>query len=111
MHVPSRSPAMNPCRRLVAALILAFPAAPHAETAITVYSSARPGTLSPQTFRNGGEGQAVPGYALVREDRQFVLKQGRTVLRVSDVPALIDPTTVAFTSLTDPASTRVVEQS
>jgi len=102
---------MNPCRPLVAALILAFPALPHAETAITVYSSARPGTLGPQAFRNGGEGQAVPGYALVREDRQFALKSGRTVLRVSDVPALIDPTTVAFTSLTDPHSTRVVEQS
>jgi hypothetical protein len=30
---------------------------------------------------------------------------------VSDVPGLIDPTTVAFESLTDPGSTRVVEQS
>ena len=102
---------MNACRPLVAALILAFPAVPHAETAITVYSSARPGTLNPQAFRNGGEGQAVPGYALVREERQFTLKPGRNVLRVSDVPALIDPTTVAFYSLTDPKSTRVVEQS
>jgi hypothetical protein len=30
---------------------------------------------------------------------------------VSDVPGLIDPTTVAFASLTDPSGTRVVEQS
>src|SRR5689334_9031569 len=102
---------MKTLRPLVAALIVALPAAAHAETSLTVYSSARPGTLSPQTVRNGGEGQAVPGYALVREDRSFALKAGRNLLRVSDVPALIDPTTVSFASLTDPRSTRVVEQS
>jgi hypothetical protein len=102
---------MNDFRRLALALALAFPAHAFAETALTVYSSARPGTLSPQAFRNGGEGSAVPGYALVREERTFALKPGRNLLRVSDVPALIDPTTVAFASLTDPKSTRVVEQS
>jgi len=53
----------------------------------------------------------VPGYALVREERAFALKPGRNLLRVSDVPAMIDPTTVAFTSITDPGGTRVVEQS
>jgi hypothetical protein len=47
----------------------------------------------------------------VRDDRRFDLKAGRTLLRVPDVPALIDPTTVSFASLTDPAGTRVVEQS
>jgi hypothetical protein len=46
----------------------------------------------------------------VREERQFALKSGRNALRVSDVPALIDPTTVAFASLSDPKGTRVVEQ-
>jgi hypothetical protein len=102
---------MTSLRPLAAALLLALPAAAAAETAITIYSSARPGTLSPQTFRSGGEGYSVPGYALVREDRSFTLKNGRNLLRVSDVPALIDPTTVAFQSLTDPARTRVVEQS
>ena len=88
---------------------LAFPAA--AGTAVTIYSSAQPGTLSPQAFRSGGEGMTVPGYALVREDRRFTLKAGRNLLRVPDVPALIDPTTVSFASLTDPKSTRVIEQS
>jgi hypothetical protein len=102
---------MKPLRPLVAALAIAFPAAGFAETALTVYSSAQPGTLNPQTFRNGGEGMVIPGYALVREDRAFDLKAGRNVLRVADVPALIDPTTVAFASLTDPPGTRVVEQS
>ena len=92
-----------------AALVAPLPA--RAETAVTIYSSAQPGTLSPQTFRSGGEGATVPGYALVREDREFALKNGRTLLRVNDVPALIDPTTVSFASLTDPAGTSVVEQS
>ena len=102
---------MATLRPLVLALAFALPASAAAETAITVYSSARPGTLSPQSFRNGGDGSSVPGYALVREERSFALKPGRNLLRVSDVPALIDPTTVAFASLTDPKSTRVVEQS
>ncbi len=102
---------MKTIRPLVLALAAAFPAAASAETALTIYSSAQPGTLNAQAFRNGGEGAAVPGYALVREERSFELKGGRNLLRVTDVPSLIDPTTVAFASLTDPRSTRVVEQS
>jgi hypothetical protein len=96
---------------LALAVIACLPLAVAAETALTLYSSAQPGTLSPATFRSGGEGYTVPGYALVKEEREFALKRGRTVLRVSDVPALIDPTTVSFASLTDPGATRVVEQS
>ena len=52
---------------------------------------------------------SVPGYALVRDDRDMKIKQGRSQLSFTDVAALIDPTTVTFTSLTDPA-TRVLEQ-
>ena len=105
---------MNPRRpaAILSTLVAAAFAGPAAaETALTVYSSAQPGTLSSQTFRSGGDGPAVPGYALVREDRRFDLTAGRNRLRVPDVPALIDPTTVSFTSLTDPKGTRVVEQS
>ncbi|HXF79670.1 MAG TPA: hypothetical protein VN598_12450 [Usitatibacter sp.] len=96
---------------LALAVAAAFPAAALAETAITVYSSAAPGTLDARTFASGGEGAVVPGYALVREDRTFNLKPGRNVLRIDDVPAFIDPTTVSFASLSDPARTRVIEQS
>ncbi|MBL0122532.1 MAG: hypothetical protein IPP88_07285 [Betaproteobacteria bacterium] len=81
------------------------------QTSVTIYSSAQPGTLSTATFQTGGEGMAVPGYAMVKQQRDVMLGKGRTVIRVSDVPALIDPTTVAFESLLDPAGTRVVEQS
>jgi hypothetical protein len=99
-------------RPLLAATLAALAAPPvAAETSLTIYSSAQPGALSPQTFRTGGEGMTIPGYALVREDRRFDLKAGRNALRVPDVPALIDPTTVSFASLTDPKGTRVIEQS
>ncbi len=52
---------------------------------------------------------AVPGYALVRHDRTVAIAAGRSTLRFTDVAGLIDPTTVNFSSLTDP-STRVLEQ-
>ena len=83
-------------------------------TAITIYSSAQPGAISPEFYRPvPGQGvpnaMAVPGYALVRDDRDMKIKQGRSELSFTDVAALIDPTTVTFTSLSDPA-TRVLEQ-
>ena len=100
---------MKPLHPLALALAAALPAAGFAATSLTIYSSAQPGSIDSRTFRSGGEGPAVPGYALVREEREFALKAGRNSLRVSDVPALIDPTTVAFASLSDPKGTRVVE--
>jgi hypothetical protein len=94
---------------------LAQAAAPAADdTAVTIYSSARPGAVSPEYYRPlPGQGtpnaMGVPGYALVRTERDVQLGTGRSQLRFTDVAALIDPTTVTFTSLTDPAA-RVLEQ-
>ncbi|MEI6737666.1 MAG: DUF4139 domain-containing protein [Pseudomonadota bacterium] len=106
-------------RKLVVSMAvigLALPALPmattaSAQTSVTIYSSAQPGTLSAANFRSGGEYGSVPGYAVVRQEKSFDLSRGRTIIRVSDVPSLIDPTTVSFESLTDNANTRVVEQS
>ena len=78
--------------------------------ALTIYSSAQPGAIAPELYRNGGRGQAIPGYALVRQQRDLSLNRGRNSVRFSDVAAFIDPTTVMFESLTDPAGTSVVEQ-
>jgi len=78
--------------------------------ALTIYSTARPGAVSPELYRNSGSGQTVPGYAVVRQERSIALNRGRNTVRFTDVAALIDPTTVGFESLTDPAHTRVVEQ-
>src|SRR5689334_22497913 len=100
----------QPLSIAVSALCLTAAAA-HAETAITIYSSAQPGAISPEFYRPvPGQGvpsaTQVPGYALVRDDREIKIKQGRSQLPFTDVAALIDPTTVTFTSLSDP-STRV----
>jgi hypothetical protein len=83
-------------------------------TAITIYSAAQPGGIPAELYRPmPGQGvpnaMAVPGYALVRDDREIKLKQGRSQISFTDVAAFIDPTTVTFTSLTNPA-TRVLEQ-
>src|SRR6187549_3787238 len=103
---------LRPLAIAVSSAMLA--AAAHAETAITIYSSAQPGAISPEFYRPvPGQGvpnaMSVPGYALVRDDREMKIKQGRSQLSFTDVAALIDPTTVTFSSLTDP-STRVLEQ-
>ncbi len=84
------------------------------DTAVTIYSSAQPGAIPPELYRPmPGAGtpnaMAVPGYALVRHDRMVPIAAGRSTIRFTDVAGLIDPTTVNFTSLTDPA-TRVLEQ-
>ena len=78
--------------------------------ALTIYSSAQPGAISPDMYRYGRQGNNVPGYAVVRHEREIDLKSGRNEVRFSDVAGLIDPTTVSFESLTDPKGTRVVEQ-
>ncbi len=52
---------------------------------------------------------SVPGYAMVRHERPIRLENGRSTVRFTDVAALIDPTTVTFSSLSEPR-TRVVEQ-
>ncbi len=48
--------------------------------------------------------------ALVKDKRTLALKQGVNQIRFSDVASQIDPTSVQFSSLTDPANTRVLEQ-
>ena len=47
---------------------------------------------------------------MVRQQRAINLIRGRNNVRFSDVAAFIDPTTVVFESLTDPAGTSVTEQ-
>jgi hypothetical protein len=85
------------------------------DTAITIYSSEQPGAISPDLYRPvPGAGvpnaASVPGYAMVRQERDIKLESGRSTVKFADVAALIDPTTVTFTSLTEPR-TRVLEQS
>ncbi len=85
------------------------------QTALTVYSSAQPGGIPAEWYRplpgmGTPQASSLPGFALVRVDRDLELVRGRGTLKFTDVAALIDPTTVQFRSLTDPAGTKVLEQ-
>jgi hypothetical protein len=90
-------------------------AAAEPETSLTVYSSAQPGGIPAEWYRPlPGMGtpmaSQLPGFALVRLDRELQIPRGRGTIQFNDVAALIDPTTVQFLSLTDPEGTKVLEQ-
>ena len=83
------------------------------DDSITIYSSMQAGAVSPDLYRpvSGRQNaRQVPGYAIVRHNRSYDIEKGPHTLRVTDVAALIDPTTVTFSSLDKPG-TRVLEQS
>jgi hypothetical protein len=73
-----------------------------------------PGPRQTSTVEAAEAGVALTVYnqgtALVRDRRQFDLQQGVNELRFGDVAASIDPTSVLFSSLTDPRGTSVLEQ-
>ncbi|HET6889677.1 MAG TPA: hypothetical protein VFH31_01130, partial [Pyrinomonadaceae bacterium] len=48
-------------------------------TAITIYSTAAPGAVSPDQYR--GRGGQAPGYALVRQERPVALDKGKMTVR------------------------------
>jgi hypothetical protein len=85
------------------------------QVSLTVYSSAQPGGIPAEWYRplpgmGSPPANALPGFALVRLDRDLELERGRSTFKLTDVAALLDPTTVQFLSLTDPAGTKVLEQ-
>jgi len=88
----------------------AFAQGKNGSNALTIYSTASPGAIQPELYRPGTYHQTVPGYAVVRHEREVSLDKSRTTVKFTDVAALIDPTTVSFESLMDPAGTRVLEQ-
>ncbi len=110
----------NPTKKLLPLVIssLCFGTVAAAEPtasddSITIYSSMQAGAVSPDLYRpvSGRQrGGQVPGYAIIRHDRSYDIEKGEHTLRVTDVAALIDPTTVTFSSLDEPG-TRVLEQS
>ena len=114
LSTPQATALAAACALLQGAPAVAAAPEPAADTAVTIYSSARPGAIPPEYYRPlPGQGtpnaMGVPGYAMVRQERPVELQRGRSQVRFTDVAALIDPTTVTFTSLTDPAA-RVLEQ-
>lgn len=87
------------------------------QTALTIYSKATPGAIPAEWYRPiVGQGihrpnMEIPGYAVIKQERPVRLEDGVSTVRFTDVAALIEPTTVMFESLTDPAGTHVIEQS
>jgi hypothetical protein len=84
---------------------------------LTIYSTADPATFDPQQLAQqrlmnpyNAWQLKLPGYGVVRETRKIEIKEGENTVRFSDVASGIDPTTVAFQSLTAPDSTAVLEQ-
>lgn len=81
------------------------------DSAITIYSTARPGAIDISRFQGNPYGNpAVPGYAMIKQERVVPLKKGRTELKFSDVTAGIDPTTVHFSTPDHPGIARVLDQ-
>lgn len=87
------------------------------DTIVTIYSKSNPGAVNPNTYRpvpgqpvSYRYGSQVPGYAVVKEVRSIELGKKRGAVKISDVAAYIDPTTVMFSSLSYPDKTRVLEQ-
>ncbi len=110
---------------VLAALLLARPALAQANAdadsadgvALTVYSSADPASFDPQQFaaqqrmgRDPSFAWQVPGYGVVKEVRRIALPAGTGDVRITDVAAFIDPTTVSFADLDAPQATGVLEQ-
>jgi len=85
-------------------------------TSITVYSSAAPGAIDANLYRPVpgatpmyyGNASPIPGYAMVREDREIDIS-ALGEASFTDVAAFIDPTTVQFTPL-GKSSISVLEQ-
>ncbi|VAW33380.1 hypothetical protein MNBD_GAMMA01-1781 [hydrothermal vent metagenome] len=78
------------------------------DTAITVYSTAAAGSISPQQFQSPSAN--IPGYAMVKQDRIIDIKNGQFELRFADVTSQIDPTTVSFTTPNNPGAAYVLDQ-
>lgn len=84
------------------------------KTNITIYSTANPGSISPELYftpslkQNSPE---VPGYATVSTQKPIMLKEGENRIFFSEIAGSLDPTTIIVKSLTDPKGTHVIEQS
>jgi hypothetical protein len=78
------------------------------DTAITVYSTAAAGSISPQQFQNPHTN--VPGYAMVKQERLINIEKGQFELKFTDVTSKIDPTTVSFSTPNNPGAAYVLDQ-
>jgi len=78
------------------------------DSAITVYSTAAAGSISPEQFQNPNS--HVPGYAMVKQDRMISIEKGQFELKFDNVTSQIDPTTVSFSTPNNPGIATVLDQ-
>lgn len=112
------TPARMKTAAAIGAIGLAAGCAMSDDVALTIYSTATPGAISPDLYRpvpgGGSMGysryQQIPGYAIVKQERELEFERGVSELSFQGVAALLDPTTVMFESLSDPDGTTVLEQ-
>ncbi|MHA7814147.1 MAG: DUF4139 domain-containing protein [Phycisphaerales bacterium] len=103
---------------VIGTLSLASGAAMSDDVALTIYSTATPGAINPDLYRpvpgNGSFGynryHQIPGYAIVKQERELKFDRGVSEISFQGVAALLDPTTVLFESLDNPDGTFVLEQ-
>jgi hypothetical protein len=96
------------CATWLPAAVEARPAAPPQEQAVRPPGPPATTTLTDQTDLSLTIYNS--NLALVRDVRQLTLASGLSTLRFADVAALINPATVHFRSLTEPAALSVLEQ-
>jgi len=103
---------------VIGTLSLASGTAMSDDVALTIYSTATPGAINPDLYRpvpgNGSFGynryHQIPGYAIVKQERELKFDRGVSEISFQGVAALLDPTTVLFESLDNPDGTFVLEQ-
>lgn len=84
-----------------------LPVATAAQTAVTVYSS--PHGAIPDLTQGQGRQMPASGFAVIHQTRQVTVPNKTGEIRLQDVAARIDPTTVMFEIIKGP-HTRVLEQ-
>ena len=94
-----------------------FAAIPGPGFSLTIYSNADPAAFDPQDYvrqqtlnSEYAQQNPLPGYGVVRENRQIQLNSGENIVKFTDVAAEIDPTTVSFQCLSAPSAASVLEQ-
>ena len=99
------------------AVIFAAVPAPGFSFSLTIYSNADPAAFDPQDYvrqqtlnSEYAQQNPLPGYGVVRENRQIQLNSGENIVKFTDVAAEIDPTTVSFQCLSAPSAASVLEQ-
>ena len=78
------------------------------KTNISIYSNNQHGALQPNQLQNPNN---IPGFAMIRQQKELPFTKGRSQLLFDDVTEYIDPTTVSLTlAETDQDKIKILDQ-